>query len=456
MVVAVDSDRPRVEGHAVVLIDDGLAVPGDAVAFLDFARHALDLEAVVLAHPQLTADFNEGAVEERLDVVGLEAGRFNALHLASHVVDLDVAHGRRHKLVRPQQFGDALGDPRVHHLGQVALTLRPVGLPDRRDHQVAERVALEQLAENVVDAPAERRPLFLELLKQARVDIAFARVVGDKGPHEAGVGLTDAVDTPEPLLDAVRVPRQVVVDQQVGVLVEVDTLACCVGRDQEDAALVLLERLLGLLAVLALSAAVDRNHSVVSAEMLRQAHHQIVKGVPVLREDDHLASGAGVVSHLVGVVERVAQRVPLRVRGRCLHGSGLQQQPFDDADLGLELLRRARVRRSGDGLVFQCLTFLVGEVFEVVPIIGYVGGIRLHGRVHPRFAQLGLQPRLAAFERAVDRGRRRCQSALQRREREPNRSSAAVVALDRVGPVHLLADVVGDGDVDLGYSRRSD
>ena len=44
--------------------------------------------------------------------------------------------------------------------------------------------------------------------------------------------LADAVDAPEPLLDPVRVPRQVVVDHQVRGL-EVQALAGRVGGEQD-------------------------------------------------------------------------------------------------------------------------------------------------------------------------------------------------------------------------------
>ena len=47
----------------------------------------------------------------------------------------------------------------------------------------------------------------------------------------ADLGLADAVDAAEPLLEPVRVPRQVVVDHQVGAL-EVHALAGGVGGDQ--------------------------------------------------------------------------------------------------------------------------------------------------------------------------------------------------------------------------------
>ena len=48
----------------------------------------------------------------------------------------------------------------------------------------------------------------------------------------AHLGLADAVDPAEPLLDAVGVPRQVVVDHEVGAL-QVQALAGGIGRDQD-------------------------------------------------------------------------------------------------------------------------------------------------------------------------------------------------------------------------------
>jgi hypothetical protein len=50
-------------------------------------------------------------------------------------------------------------------------------------------------------------------------------------PQVARLGLADAVNPPEPLLDAVRIPRQVVVDHQVGAL-KVDALTGGIGCDQ--------------------------------------------------------------------------------------------------------------------------------------------------------------------------------------------------------------------------------
>ena len=65
-------------------------------------------------------------------------------------------------------------------------------------------------------------------------DLALAGVVGDQVPQVADLGLADAVDAAEPLLDPVRVPRQVVVDHQVRAL-QVQALARGVGGDQHPA-----------------------------------------------------------------------------------------------------------------------------------------------------------------------------------------------------------------------------
>ena len=72
----------------------------------------------------------------------------------------------------------------------------------------------------------------------------------------ADLGLADAVHAAEALLDAVGVPRQVVVDDEVGPL-KVDALAGGIGGDQDEAVLVLGEPCLDAAAVLARRAAGD-------------------------------------------------------------------------------------------------------------------------------------------------------------------------------------------------------
>src|SRR5690606_20990337 len=104
---------------------------------------------------------------------------------------------------------------------------------------------------------AVRLPLLLDLEQQAHKHGSLASVLGDEVPEPADLGLPDAVDTAEALLDAVRVPGKVVIDDQVGGL-EIEALAGGVGSE-EDPALGVLRELLSERATLgATNATVDR------------------------------------------------------------------------------------------------------------------------------------------------------------------------------------------------------
>ena len=103
----------------------------------------------------------------------------------------------------------------------------------------------------------------------------------------AHLGLADAVDAAEPLLEAVGVPRQVVIDHQVGPL-EVDALARGVRGEQHPHVGVVLERLLCLQPLLPAQGAVDDHHGLLAAQQRGDSGLQVVQGVPMLGEDDEL------------------------------------------------------------------------------------------------------------------------------------------------------------------------
>jgi hypothetical protein len=89
---------------------------------------------------------------------------------------------------------------------QLGLCLRPLAVADRLDEQVAQSVALEQLAEDVIDLAAERLARLLQLLQQSAVDLALACVARAEVPEMADLDLPDAVNAAEPLLQAIGVP----------------------------------------------------------------------------------------------------------------------------------------------------------------------------------------------------------------------------------------------------------
>jgi hypothetical protein len=75
----------------------------------------------------------------------------------------------------------------------------------------------------------------------------------------ADLGLADAVDAAEALLQPVRVPRQVIIDHQVRAL-EVDAFAGRIVRDHDQHVLVVHEGLDHLAAILTADAAVNLYH----------------------------------------------------------------------------------------------------------------------------------------------------------------------------------------------------
>ena len=283
----------------------------------------------------------------------------------------------------------------------------------------------------------------------------------------ADLGLADAVDAPEALLDAVRVPGQVVVDHQVGAL-QVDALPRGVGGHQHEGVLVLREVLLRLAALLAADAAVDGDHGLRPAEHDADLVDQVVERVAVLGEDDELAAVAVHVEHLAVVLQQARELLPLLVAAGDAHLVGELLQAGQRDDLVLQLLDGLRRRGLVDDLLLELLELLVGQVVELVEVLDVeLGGDGTDGEqrlslfgLHLRAAaqqlllfELGLEALAAPLERLVDGLGRGGQAALQGGEREAHGDAAAPLALlvgQAVGAVHLLAHVGGDLGVEVG------
>ncbi len=179
----------------------------------------------------------------------------------------------------------------VDDLQEARLDLGLLAVADRLDQEVAQRLLLEQLAEDVVDPAAERLARRFELLQEAGVDGALAGLVRDQVPEVADLGLADPVDAAEALLEAVGVPGQVVVDHQVGAL-EVDAFARGVVRDHDQDRGVVQEGVDGVAARLAGEAAVDLDDGLGAAEAGADLVGEVGERVARLGEDDQLAAVA--------------------------------------------------------------------------------------------------------------------------------------------------------------------
>ena len=164
-----------------------------------------------------------------------------------------------------------------------------VAVSDRLDQQVSQGALLEgvSVAEDVEQASVVGDRHLVDLREQPSEDVAFAGVFRDHVPEVADLSLTDAVDTPEALLDTVRVPGQVVVHHQVRTL-KIESLARRIGGEHDDGIRIMCELLACYLAILAPGPAMDRDHCIGTPEKRGNLRLEVVECVSMLREDDDL------------------------------------------------------------------------------------------------------------------------------------------------------------------------
>jgi hypothetical protein len=151
--------------------------------------------------------------------VWLKATRFSALHVLPDPLDLGGIHAVSGQSPLFEKFLAALSISQViDRLVEAGLDLGPVAVPDRLDEQVAKPLLPEKLAQDIEDTAAQCLPLQLDLLQEALVYVALARLFRQQVPEVANFGLPNAVNAAEPLFLTVRVPGQVIVDHQVRAL----------------------------------------------------------------------------------------------------------------------------------------------------------------------------------------------------------------------------------------------
>ena len=175
----------------------------------------------------------ERLVKKGFDVVRLQATGVGAFHVFADASNLAQVHGvgNQHPLVQKRLKMVAV-EGGIENGGEVGLYLGLFAVTDSLDQQLAQRLAFElELAENVEHLAAQRLARLLKFFQQLAVDIAFTGFLCHQIPQVAHLGLADTMDATEALFQAVRVPRQVVVDHQVRAL-QVDALAGGVGSQQ--------------------------------------------------------------------------------------------------------------------------------------------------------------------------------------------------------------------------------
>ena len=186
---------------------------------------------------------------------------------------------------------EAVGDAGINDAVEFVLDLGLVAIADGLDKQVTQRPLLEGVgvAEHVEQVAVVGDRHLVDLRQQPGEHVSLAGVAGDHVPQVADLALADAVDAAEALLDAVRVPGQVVVHHQVRTL-KVQAFASGVRGEQDHGVGVVGEAFTGELAIFAAGAAVDGDDRIGTPELGCDFGLQVIEGVAVLGEDDDLAS----------------------------------------------------------------------------------------------------------------------------------------------------------------------
>ena len=244
------------------------------------------------------------------------------------------------------------------------------------------------MAQHIEDLPAERPAGRFQLGQQPPVHLAFAGALREHVPQVAYLPLPDPVDAPEALLQAVRIPGQVVVHHQVRPL-QVDSFAGGVGGQQDADFRVLDETLLRFAPDFARQAAVDDRDGFRPSDPGADAPFQVFQRRPVFGEQHQFLarrsrrrrdrSGAVRRAGFGGAavrdpgedlaLEDAAELEPFGVVAAAAHFGGNPLQPAQRFDLGFQLGDRLRGGRLVEDFAFRFLPFVVGQVVEFVQVL---------------------------------------------------------------------------------------
>jgi len=113
-------------------------------------------------------------------------------------------------------------------------------------------------------------------------NVPLARFNRDKIPQVASLGLADAVDTPEALLDTIGIPREVIIYHEMCAAMQVDAFAGGVGSNQNQNFRVLLERFLNLTTTFAWCLAVNGDDVIRVAQKRAELVNEVVERIAML------------------------------------------------------------------------------------------------------------------------------------------------------------------------------
>ena len=181
--------------------------------------------------------------------------------------------------------------------------------------------------------------------------------------------LADAVDAAEALLQPVRVPRQVVVDHQVGAALQVDALASGIVGDEDAHLGIVVEGGDVGLAHVARHAAMDDGHGLGFADALPDLAREIFERVARLGEDQELAALAGRLVDHRRLVEDFAELAPLGILARLAQSVSKLFEIAQDDQLGFQLGDRLGCRGAIRDLLLGLLQLGAAGLVEVAVFV---------------------------------------------------------------------------------------
>ena len=170
----------------------------------------------------------------------LKTPGFGTLHIFTNLPNFSDIHGVMGKGAAFDQITQVPAvQGLVHDCQQPGFHLWLVAVTYGFQQQFTQGAILKgQLAQYIKNLPAQRITLLGELFQQPEIDFAFPRILGNKVPEVAYLGLPDAVNAAKTLLKTVRVPRQVIINHQMRPL-KINAFAGGVGRHQNFDLLIL-------------------------------------------------------------------------------------------------------------------------------------------------------------------------------------------------------------------------
>ena len=387
--------------------------------------------------------------------MGLELVRLHALHILPDRHDLVDIHAVLCKCVLLQQLAQRILVQRpVNHLIQLGAGFRLVAIADCLDDQLTKRTIVKaRFAQNVEYLSAQRGALLLQLLKQPLKDSAFAGFLGDEIPQVANLRLTDSMNAAEALLEAVRIPRQVIVDHEMRTL-QVDAFTGSIRGNQDADILVLFEQGFDLSPLVAQHAAMDGYNGFFLAKQSTNLRTQIVQRIPVLGKDDELLALTIFVEHEGIILQDGGKLIPFPVGAAHADCVCHVLQALERFNLRFELCDGSGSRGLVGDFLFLFLQIRSGYFVKIIRVFRNVKLPWEIGSTLPElfFCQPDLKPFTPAVQRLIDGFRRGGKAALQDRESETN--AAAVCAIEVVSAVELLLHICRYVGIQLHFHWR--